>query len=93
MHALRGIVEHRRGDAAEVHVNDAALRNFRDGFVERWVFGPYGFVEHATHHRYPGIPYYQLPAVTEARRGTYQDLEPVGSHLSVLGRLVGVSAR
>ena len=88
MHALRGIIEHRRGNPAEPHVNEAALRNFDDGFVERWVFAPYGFVEHATHHRYPGIPYYALPAVTAVRRAGYPDLAGVGSHLTVLRRLV-----
>jgi len=84
MHALRGIVEHRPWDPAEPRVHEAALRNFREGFVQKWLFAPYGFVEHATHHRHPSAPYYELPALMSAE----DEIPPVGSHLEMLFRLV-----
>jgi len=88
IHALRGIVDHRPCFEGEPREGDAALRNLRDGFAEHWIFGCYGFAEHATHHHYPGVPYYRLAEVTRQRVGTVAGLEPVGGHLFVLWRLI-----
>lgn len=62
--ALRAIAEHQRELEQEPAVGRAALRNFRCGPLMRLVFGSYGFAEHATHHREPGLPYYHLPEAT-----------------------------
>ncbi len=88
MHALRGIAEHRPSDPAEPRTHEAALRNFSDGFVLSWAFAPYGFVQHATHHRFPAIPYYRLPDATRVRCAESPELAPVGSHVAVLRRLI-----
>jgi fatty acid desaturase len=88
MHALRGIVEHRPCDPSEPREHAAALRNFADGFVERWLFAPYGFVEHATHHAHPGVPYYHLQELTLRELPSRPDFRPAGGHWSVLTRLV-----
>jgi fatty acid desaturase len=87
MHALRGIIEHRPSDRNEPRVHDAALRNFAEGPVQRWVFAPYGFDDHATHHRHPAVPYYALPDLTRTESRHDPTLRPVGSHLTVLRRL------
>jgi fatty acid desaturase len=89
VHTLRGVAEHRPCDDGEEVVGDAALRNFSGGFVERWIWGPYGFVDHATHHRFPALPAYCLPAATRERMPDDPTLRTVGSHTAVLWRLVG----
>jgi fatty acid desaturase len=88
VHALRGIAEHRRCSDGEPVDGDAALRNFTSPLLARWIFGTYGFCEHATHHRFPAVPYYQLPELTRRSASTNPDLSPVGSHFEQLRRLV-----
>lgn len=89
--ALRGIVEHQPRFEGEPMMHGAALRNFENGFIGKWIFAPYGFDDHATHHMNPGVPYYCLPEATESlKAGDYQGLyvAPVGSHFQVLCRIV-----
>jgi fatty acid desaturase len=93
VHALRGIIEHRPCQPGEVRENDAALRNFSEGRLERLVFGTYGFTEHATHHAFPGVPYYRLLEVTRRARASDPALASVGSHTAVLARLVAMPTR
>lgn len=88
VHALRGIAEHRPCQVGEPLAGDAALRNFTRRPLARWIFGTYGFCEHATHHRFPGVPYYQLPEATRAAAADDPTLVPVGSHFEQLRRLV-----
>lgn len=88
LHTLRGVAEHQPLDPAEVRHGEAAVRNFEGGLAERWVWGPYGFVEHATHHRHPALPAYALARVTRSLATRDQTLRPAGSHFTVLWRLV-----
>ena len=87
MIALRGIVEHQPRFVGEPMKNGAALRNFKNGYIGRWIFAPYGFEAHATHHMYPGVPYYRLPEATRDMQSGDAgglDVEPAGSHFQVL---------
>lgn len=61
---LRAIAEHQVGDDGSATQGRAALRNFSAGPVGRLFFGAYGFAQHATHHREPGVPHYRLRALT-----------------------------
>lgn len=88
VHTLRGVAEHKPCDPGEVVIGDAALRNFTPGLVERCVWGAYGFVDHATHHRYPAVPAYLLPAVTREEVNHDQTLMPAGTHTQVLVRMI-----
>jgi fatty acid desaturase len=88
MHTLRGIAEHRRTASDTLVVHDAALRNFSGGAVERLLFATYGFADHATHHRFPGLPSYLLPHATRELAATDRDYVPVGSHFDMVMRLV-----
>lgn len=93
VHAFRGIAEHRRCRDGEVVDGDAALRNFTRQPLARWIFGAYGFCEHATHHRFPALPYYQLPEATRHAMAIDPGLLPVGSHFEQLRRLVSSKGR
>jgi fatty acid desaturase len=93
LHALRGIIEHQPLGGPEPRVGEAALRNFSDGFFQKWLLGSYGFSEHATHHEHPGVPYYRLRELTARESATNPDLKPVGGHLAVLRRLVAAGPR
>jgi fatty acid desaturase len=88
LYTLRGIAEHRRCDPNEATQFGAALRNFTHGRIERLIFGAYGFVDHATHHHHPGIPYYQLGEMTRQHAESDSTLIPTGSYFSVLARLI-----
>jgi fatty acid desaturase len=85
---LRGIAEHRATGHDEVTVGAAALRNFSHHTLDWLIFGTYGFTDHATHHRYPGVPSYLLPAISERLATTDSTLAPVGTHMRILARLV-----
>lgn len=65
--SLRTLAEHGPGPEGEpgaTTTGRARMRNMRCGPVGRFLMGSYGFAEHATHHRYPAIPAYQLPTQT-----------------------------
>ena len=62
---LRAIAEHQLCNPEEAHEGYAALRNFKCTPFTRFIMGAYGFGEHYTHHRIPGIPYYALKKATE----------------------------
>ena len=61
---LRAIAEHQLEPGQHFETGRAALRNFQCGPISWLIFGAYGFAEHATHHREPGLPYYHLPMAT-----------------------------
>lgn len=61
---LRAIAEHQMSDDGAMCAGYAALRNFSCNPLSRLIFGAYGFGEHATHHKEPGIPYYHLKKAT-----------------------------
>ena len=84
---LRSVAEHQVG-ADEVPVEGrAALRNFPAGPCSRLVFGSYGFANHATHHREPGIAHYRLATVTATLAAADPALAPAGGYLPTLWRL------
>ncbi len=85
---LRGIAEHRTTGEVETVEGTAALRNFTHNRLDWIIFGTYGFTDHATHHRYPSMPSYLLPALTRQLSTTDPSLAPVGTHTAVLTRLI-----
>ncbi len=86
--ALRGIAEHQIG-AGEIAVEGhAAIRNLRCNRVTWYVFGMYGFDDHAAHHLDANVPYYHLPAVTRARADTEPAWAPTAGYGTVLARLI-----
>jgi fatty acid desaturase len=84
---LRAIAEHQIGADESLSAGRAALRNFPAGPFSRLVFGSYGFSNHATHHREPGIAHYRLATVTADLAVTEPALTPAASYLSTLWRL------
>lgn len=88
MTTLRGIAEHRRAAGDRRTEGHAALRNFTHGPLDRLFFGAYGFADHATHHAYPAVPCYLLPALTRTLAAADPALAPVGGHIAALTRLV-----
>ena len=62
---LRSIAEHQIVGPADVTQGHASLRNMRPTLATRFLFGSYGFCEHATHHEHPTIPYYNLRQATQ----------------------------
>jgi len=81
---LRAIAEHQDGaDHPEVS-GHAALRNLKAGFLERLIFGCYGFAEHATHHHYPAIPSYCLVEATAELAVKAPELTPRFNYRSIL---------
>jgi fatty acid desaturase len=87
--AVRAIAEHQIGDHETAATEgDAALRNLRCNPVTRLTFGAYGFADHATHHRQPGVPYYNLPALTRSLAESDPVYAPGPGYLQTLTRLV-----
>lgn len=84
---LRAVAEHQVSTDEALSEGRAALRNFPTGPVTRLVFGAYGFANHATHHREPGVAHYRLPPVTAALAVAEPALTPAGGYLSTLWRL------
>jgi fatty acid desaturase len=50
--------------------------------------GAYGFGEHYTHHRVPGIPYYHLPAATREMAGEDPTMRPGKDYFAVLAEII-----
>ncbi len=87
--SLRAIAEHQITDDGAAHQKDAALRNFQSGRVLGWLLGSYGFVQHATHHYEPAIPYYNLPNATQALASS----NPVFAPRYTYGRVLAEAIR
>jgi fatty acid desaturase len=85
---MRAIAEHQIGTDADVHVGRAALRNFTSNPVSWLLLGAYGFAQHATHHRFPAIPYYYLPSATDNLVRTEPALTPQGGYFGTLISLI-----
>lgn len=73
---LRAIAEHQMYPSADVHEGHAALRNFKCTPLTRFIMGAYGFGEHYTHHKIPGIPYYALKKATDELAKEDASLQP-----------------
>jgi len=88
---LRAIAEHQLNADQGAQEGYAALRNFKCNLFERFFFGAYGFGEHYTHHKIPGIPYYHLKEATENISSKDNTLEPLNSYLGTLKKLTQYS--
>lgn len=84
---LRAIAEHQMGDEEALFEGRAALRNFHAGPLTRLVLGAYGFANHATHHREPGIPHYRLPTLTATLVTAEPALSPSQGYVGTLWQL------
>jgi fatty acid desaturase len=73
---LRAIAEHQMYPSSDAHEGYAALRNFKCNALTRFIMGAYGFGEHYTHHKIPGIPYYALKDATSELARTDTSLDP-----------------
>lgn len=82
--SLRAIAEHQIAVDRSLNVKDAALRNFSAGFLTGRLLGSYGFVDHATHHSEPAIPYYRLQRATADVAATNRAFAPSHTYESVL---------
>jgi fatty acid desaturase len=87
MATLRAVAEHQVGADGALSEGRAALRNFSTGPLTRLVFGSYGFSNHATHHREPGVAHYRLPKLTAGLAASEPRLAPTGGYVSMLWRL------
>lgn len=84
---LRAIAEHQVGADEGLGQGRAALRNFATGAPGRLVFGSYGFANHATHHREPGVPHYRLSELTATMTADEPGLAPGNGYLATLRQL------
>jgi fatty acid desaturase len=84
---LRAVAEHQLEAGQNCAPRRAALRNFRCGPISWLVFGAYGFAEHGSHHREPGLPYYHLPQATIELAAQDPELKPVRGYLRELAAL------
>jgi fatty acid desaturase len=84
---LRAIAEHQLDADQGAQQGYAALRNFKCNLFERFLFGAYGFGEHYTHHKVPGIPYYYLKEATEEISRQDNTLKPITGYLGTLKQL------
>ena len=87
MATLRAIAEHQPYDGAPMR-GRAALRNFECGPLARCLMGAYGFGEHHTHHREPGIPYYHLAEATDRLAADDTTLRRGKGYFRVLGEII-----
>lgn len=86
--SLRAIAEHQvTGDQA-LSQKDAALRNFQAGRLLGWLLGSYGFVQHATHHYEPAIPYYHLRRATRELAAGNPAYAPTATYGGVLAAAI-----
>jgi len=84
---LRAVAEHQVGADQVLREGRAALRNFPAGPFDRLVFGSYGFANHATHHREPGVAHYRLASLTADLVAAEPALAPARGYLPTLWRL------
>ena len=86
--SLRAIAEHQITDDGATNQKDAALRNFQSGRILGWLLGSYGFVQHATHHYEPAIPYYNLPDATQVLASSNPAFAPRHTYGRVLAAAI-----
>ena len=84
---MRAIAEHQVLESSSYIVGRGTLRNLKCNFITRMIFGSYGFSEHATHHKYPSIPYYNLVLATNFFRRKNKLLEYRTGYIQTLIQL------
>jgi fatty acid desaturase len=85
---LRAIAEHQPLETDEAHAGYAALRNFKCTPLSRFIMGCYGFGEHYTHHKVPGIPYYSLEKATKDMAKEDQTLAPTRGYFQMIMKII-----
>lgn len=67
---LRAIAEHQVNSLDDYKVDKikdkGVLRNLKCNIMTKLIFGSYGFSEHATHHKFPSVPSYNLDKLTRS---------------------------
>ena len=84
---LRAIAEHQVLESSPNIIGKGTLRNLKCNFLTGMIFGSYGFSEHATHHKYPSIPYYNLVVATDFFRRENKLLEYGSGYIQTLIQL------
>jgi len=85
---LRAIAEHQPCGADDKSAGYAALRNFKCTPLSRFIMGCYGFGEHYTHHRVPGIPYYLLKKATKDMAKEDGSLAPTKGYFQMIVEII-----
>jgi fatty acid desaturase len=65
---VRSVAEH-CGETMDYSTELSGTRTVIPHFWERWFFCPHNINYHAEHHLYPSVPYYNLPALSDALMG------------------------
>jgi fatty acid desaturase len=82
---IRAIAEHSTSVAQDGRVvGVAALRTMKANTVMKFIFGGYGFADHAAHHLYPGIPYYNLHEVSKRLGFENVEFRPTYGYLQLM---------
>lgn len=82
---VRAIAEHGQGISESGRkVGLCTLRTMKVNLITRFLFGSYGFADHAAHHLYPGYPSYLLPAVTKKLALNNPELAPEFGYLELI---------
>ena len=84
---LRAIAEHKILNSTSKNFGRGALRNLKSNFLTRMIFGSYGFSEHATHHKFPSIPYYNLVQATNFLKKENKFLEYSAGYINTIIKL------
>ena len=79
---IRTVAEHHQGPDNVLDSGVAALRNVESGPLTRLFLSGYGFAEHATHHREPGVPAYRLQAYTRELSREEPRLKPCSGYVA-----------
>lgn len=88
MATLRAIAEHKTYDAVSTRQGYASLRNLKCNVITRTLMGAYGFGEHYTHHKAPGIPYYSLVSATWELAANNPSMLPRKGYVTVLREII-----
>ena len=84
---LRAIAEHKILNSKSENLGRGTLRNLKSNFLTRMIFGSYGFSEHATHHKYPSIPYYNLVEATNSLKKDNKLLRYTEGYINTIVKL------
>lgn len=85
--SLRAIAEHQLDEIDEKNemiVGKAVLRNLKCNIFTNLIFGSYGFAEHATHHKNPRIPSYNLEKFRKIIQTQNEQMIPRRGYFEIL---------
>ena len=85
--SLRAIAEHQVNEVDKLNemiIGKAVLRNLKCNIFTNLIFGSYGFSEHATHHKNPGIPSYKLEKFRKIIQTQNEHMLPRKGYLETL---------